>query len=94
MPLYSSGRVWQSQRHIYGMPFYYIDYCLAGTCAMQMWRLSQNDRADALARYRTLCLLGGSLSFPELLTEVDLKNPFTSDCLAEICDAVEAAIKL
>jgi oligoendopeptidase F len=93
-PHYASGRVWQRQRHIYGMPFYYIDYCLAGTCAMQMWRASQIDRADALERYRVLCGLGGSKSFPDLLATIGLKNPFTDGCLAEVCETVEAAIGL
>jgi M3 family oligoendopeptidase len=93
-PYYAGGRVWQRQRHIYGMPFYYIDYCLAGTCAMQMWRASQHDPADALKRYRRLCQLGGSLSFPDLLKAVDLKNPFAEGCLAEVCESVEAAIGL
>jgi len=94
MPYYASGRVWQRQRHIYAMPFYYIDYCLAGTCAMQMWRASQIDREDALKRYRTLCSLGGSLAFPDLLAAVGLKNPFMDGCLAEVCESVEKAIGL
>ncbi len=94
VPYFASGRVWQRQRHIYGMPFYYIDYCLAGTCAMQMWRASRVDRADAMERYRTLCSLGGSMSFPDLLAAIDLKNPFTDGCLSEVCEAVQDAIGL
>jgi M3 family oligoendopeptidase len=93
-PYFASGRVWQRQQHIFGMPFYYIDYCLAGTCAMQMWRASQIDREDALKRFRTLCKLGGSLSFPDLLDAVGLKNPFAEGCLAEVCESVESAIGL
>ena len=31
----SNGGFWQRQQHIYAMPFYYIDYCLAQTCALE-----------------------------------------------------------
>lgn len=38
---YSNGRGWQRQLHIYLYPFYYIDYCLAQTAALEFWSLSQ-----------------------------------------------------
>ena len=36
-PHAGSGRMWQLQRHIYVRPFYYIDYGLALTGALQLW---------------------------------------------------------
>ena len=33
----SKGGRWQAKPHIYGSPFYYIDYTLAQCCAMQFW---------------------------------------------------------
>ena len=29
------GGYWQRQHHIYSLPFYYIDYCIAQSCALQ-----------------------------------------------------------
>lgn len=30
---------WYNQGHIFSTPFYYIDYTLAGVCAMQFWNV-------------------------------------------------------
>jgi len=89
-----SGRMWQNQRHIYARPFYYIDYCLAQTCALQMWKSSVDDFEESLRRYRALCNLGGSLPFTGLLAKTGLKNPFESGCLASVCGAVEDSLGL
>ena len=29
------GGFWQKQHHIYDLPYYYIDYCIAGINALQ-----------------------------------------------------------
>ena len=76
LPYFDSGRFWQRQGHIYRRPFYYIDYCLAQTCALQFWSLAEQDRDDAMHRYRKLCKLGGSLPFTQLLKSISLKSPF------------------
>ena len=76
MPYFETGRFWQRQAHIYNRPFYYIDYCLAQVCALQFWALAEEDREDALERYRHLCSLGGSMPFTALLNEVNLQSPF------------------
>ena len=83
-----SGRLWQQQRHIYASPFYYIDYCLAQTCALQMWHAATNDRDGTMARYRELCSLGGSKPFTELVSTIGLANPFAPGSLDAVCDAV------
>ena len=94
MPHMESGRLWQQQRHIFAMPFYYIDYCLAQTCALQMWHSATKDREDTMARYRTLCSLGGSKPFTELVAAAGLANPFTVGSLDAVCDAVAETLDL
>ena len=89
-----SGRLWQQQRHIFAMPFYYIDYCLAQTCALQMWHSASTDRDETMARYRTLCSLGGSKPFTELVAAAGLANPFTAGSLDAVCDAVAQTLDL
>lgn len=73
---FSKGHFWQRQSHIYQRPFYYIDYCLAQTCALQFWALAEKDQVDAMRTYRYLCELGGSKSFTGLLQAIDLPSPF------------------
>ena len=51
---YSNGRGWQRQLHIYLYPFYYIDYCLAQTAALEFWSLSQKI---IKMRGRDICVL-------------------------------------
>jgi M3 family oligoendopeptidase len=78
---FGTGGRWQRQLHIYMFPFYYIDYCLAETCALQFWAMAQKDRVDALDRYLALCRLGGTDVFTELINKVGLRSPFEKGCL-------------
>ena len=41
IPFYSEGERGQAQGHIYEMPFYYIDYCLAQTVSLELWVMIQ-----------------------------------------------------
>lgn len=90
LPAESSGRLWQQKRHVYEMPFYYIDYVLALTCALQFWRWSRHEPKEALSAYVKLCEKGGALPFDQLVESVGLASPFTEGCLKEvIADARE-----
>ena len=94
MPHFESGRFWQRQGHIYGNPFYYIDYCLAQTCAFQLWQMGRRDRGETMRRYRRLCELGGRLSFRALLRDVGLADPFEPDTLARVADDLAEQLQL
>ena len=94
IPHYESGRLWQNQRHIYASPFYYIDYCLAQTCALQMWHSASTDREQTMARYRALCKLGGSKPFTGLIAAVGIANPFQEGCLEAVCAAAQETLGL
>lgn len=73
--LLAGGR-WQKQGHIYSAPFYYIDYCLAQICAMQIFQKAQTDRQAMWDDYVAICRVGGSLPFTEILQVGRLANPF------------------
>lgn len=78
------GGYWQLQRHIYLMPFYYIDYTLAMCCALQFWSKSLDDFDGALADYRQLCRQGGRLPFQALMRSAGLRSPFEPGVLHEV----------
>ena len=84
LPAESSGRLWQMKAHIYQCPFYYIDYCLALTGAMQFWSKSRTDAAGALKTYAELCTLGGSKDYTGLLDSAGLRSPFEPGCLDDV----------
>ena len=83
-----SGGIWQGQLHIYQMPFYYIDYTLAQTCAFQFWIKSVENREKAWDDYVRLCKAGGSLSFTGLVELAGLELPFKDGCLKSVVDQV------
>lgn len=86
IPFYSEGEGWQRQSHIYSSPFYYIDYCLAQTVALQFWNMIQKDQKEAWQHYMAYTKQGGSVVFTKLLKNAGLESPFQESCLRGICD--------
>lgn len=84
LPHLPHGGFWQFQRHIYLSPFYYIDYTLALTCALQLWRRAQQKGPETLHTYLELCRRGGELPFQQLVHQAGLVSPFTPGCLTEV----------
>ena len=66
-PFHALGGAWMKKDHIFTSPFYYIDYCLAHICALQLWNLSREDMKTALMKYNKLCSLGGTDTLLKLL---------------------------
>lgn len=93
IPFYADGEGWQRQHHIYGRPFYYIDYCLAQTVALQFWARIQKDPKAAWENYMAYTKQGGSAVFTELLKNAGLDNPFEEKCLKEVCTAARQWLK-
>ena len=90
IPFYAEGEGWQRQQHIYGSPFYYIDYCLAQTVALDFWARIQEDPQAAFDTYMKYTSLGGTKFFTELLEEAGLGNPFDPETLKKVCAAADA----
>ena len=86
IPFYSDGEGWQRQLHIYGSPFYYIDYCLAQTVSLEFWAMLQDDLHNAWDHYMRYTLQGGSKVFTELLKGADLESPFDENTLRKVCE--------
>ncbi len=93
IPFYGEGQSWQQKHHIYSLPFYYIDYCLAQTVALEFWKLIQEDPEKAWEKYMTYTSLGGSETFTVLLEKAGLSSPFEETCLKDICLKASAALK-
>ncbi|MBQ7595579.1 MAG: M3 family oligoendopeptidase [Clostridia bacterium] len=85
IPFYSEGEGWQRQSHIYAMPFYYIDYCLAQTVALEIWALMQSDYDNAWKHYMAYTEQGGSKTFTKLLECAGLESPFDENTLKTVC---------
>ncbi|MBO4836800.1 MAG: M3 family oligoendopeptidase [Clostridia bacterium] len=86
IPFYAEGEGWQRQSHIYECPFYYIDYCLAQTVALEFWAMIQKDRENAWKHYMAYTVQGGSRTFTDLLKNAGLVTPFDEACLRGVCE--------
>lgn len=84
LPHLPDGGFWQFQRHIYLSPFYYIDYTLAQTCALQFWARGMDDYPRAIADYLALCRRGGEAPFQELARSAGLVSPFAEHSLRDV----------
>ncbi len=93
IPFYSDGEGWQRQSHIYSVPFYYIDYCLAQTVSLQFWAMQLSDRKKAWEKYMAYTSQGGSLTFTELLKNAGLDSPFDEKCLKGVCETASQWLK-
>ena len=87
IPFYSEGEGWQRQHHIYTVPFYYIDYCLAQTVSLEFWAMIGKDVQAAWKKYMDYTTLGGSDVFTALLEKAGLESPFDGNCLRDVCAA-------
>jgi M3 family oligoendopeptidase len=94
VPHVGDGGLWQLQRHVYLYPFYYIDYTLAQTCALQFWVRATSDFDEAMRAYVALCQRGGEAPFQELAHSAGLRSPFQDGCLTEVVSQARAALTI
>ncbi|MFH1226515.1 MAG: M3 family oligoendopeptidase [Planctomycetota bacterium] len=87
-----NGGFWHQQMHIFGMPFYYIDYTLAQMCAFQFWKKSLEAGNSAWTDYLKLCAAGGSKSFLELVKLANLISPFEDGCVKSVIGLIESRL--
>ena len=79
---------WQKKLHIFEVPFYYVEYGIAQLGALQVWRNSLDDYAQAVARYRSALALGGARPLPELFKAAGCRFDFSQATLRPLIDAV------
>lgn len=89
LKFFDKGGFWQKQLHIFDYPFYYIDYCLAQTCALQFKAKMDEDYEAAWKSYLKLCRLSASDFFTNMVKEVGLDSPFEDGCVKKIVEKLE-----
>ncbi|MFA5561520.1 MAG: M3 family oligoendopeptidase [Eubacteriales bacterium] len=87
------GTRWQYQMHIYETPFYYIDYCLAQTVAIEFFIASKDNYRNALQKYLEFSKKGGTQAFESLVKGAGLVSPFEEGALRNIFGEVEKIIE-
>lgn len=92
-PVYEKGGIWMRQTHVFGSPFYYIDYTLAQVLAFEFFNEDRQNHERAWKKYVHLCKLGGKYPFVELLNKAHLKNPFVDGTVKKIVDPLKKYLK-
>lgn len=92
---YEDGRKtgWHRKPHIFGSPFYYIEYGMAQIGALQVWRNSLTDPAGALTAYRRALALGGTQTLPQLFNAIGAEFRFDTAMLQELVELIETTIE-
>ncbi len=84
---------WYRQLHIFLYPFYYIEYGIAQLGALQVWRNSTRDSAEAVLAYRRFLSLGATAPLPELYGAAGAELVFDARRMGDLVAAVEAEIE-
>ena len=82
-PEYQAMR-WYAQGHIFWMPFYYIDYAIAETGAMQLGLIDKENSEKAMETYLELCRMGGTKSVLDIFRSTGLRSPFEPELMYEL----------
>ena len=93
MKICEKGGWWMRQGHIFGVPFYYIDYTLAQVCAFQFLVEMTKNREKAWKKYVKLCKLGGRYPFVTLLGKAHLRNPFEDGNIHKVITPLKGILK-
>jgi oligoendopeptidase F len=83
---------WHRKQHIFRVPFYYIEYGMAQVGALQIWRNSLTDHAQAVDDYRNALTLGSTVSLPALYEAAGAEFRFDVPMLTELMALVEAQL--
>jgi oligoendopeptidase F len=83
---------WQRKEHIFQWPFYYVEYGMAQLGAVQVWRNSLRDEAQAVRRYRNALSLGGTVPLPQLYASAVAVFRFDAGVLQEAVSLIESKL--
>lgn len=83
---------WQRQGHLFGVPFYYVEYGIAQLGALQMWQYHRRDSTNALARYKAGLALGYTRGLTELFEASGLALSFSEEHVSGIIAEIESAL--
>lgn len=83
---------WQQQGHLFGVPFYYIEYGIAQLGALQLWQTHRESPEKALKDYENAMKLGNTKILPELFAAAELKLGFDEKHVDSLINEVKAAM--
>ena len=86
------GAEWRNVLHIVQLPFYAIEYAMAGLAAVSVWSQSLKDQSRAVDRYRSALARGGALPLPQLYEAVGAPFDFSTETLGSAVQLIEQTL--
>ena len=83
---------WQQQGHLYGVPFYYIEYGIAQLGSLQLWKTQLDNPQKALDDYANAMRLGNTKPLPELFEAAGLDLGFNEGHVASLIGKLREAM--
>ena len=80
---------WQQQGHIFGVPFYYIEYGIAQLGALQVYRNFVKNNEVGLDGYIKGLQMGNTKPIPEVWENMGIKFDFSADTIKELMEFVQ-----
>jgi len=90
---YKAAR-WYAQGHLFHAPFYYIDYAIAETGAMQLAMIAADDYERAVEAYLDLCKAGGTMSVLNIFKSAGLRSPFDPEVMRDLMTHATSELQL
>jgi oligoendopeptidase F len=84
---------WHRKLHIFQVPFYYVEYGMAQTGAVQVWRNALRDQAEAVRQYRHALSLGGTVPLPALYEAAGARFAFDETMMRDVVALIERTIE-
>ena len=75
---------WHRQPHLFTVPFYYIEYGIAQTGALQVWKNAKKGRRKAIADFRKAEGLGWTRPLPKLFAAANLTFDFSEKTIGPL----------
>jgi oligoendopeptidase F len=89
----AQAHAWHRQLHLFTVPFYYIEYGIAQTGALQVWRNAKKSRKNAIAKYRAGESLGWTRPLPALFRASGLRFDFSEKTIGPLVKAALADLE-
>ncbi|MCK5460984.1 M3 family oligoendopeptidase [Candidatus Gracilibacteria bacterium] len=79
---------WQSQLHIFEVPFYYIEYGFSQLGSIALWKNFLENRKKGLKHYKNFMRLGSTKSIPEIYQAAGISFKFSASYVRELAEFV------
>jgi oligoendopeptidase F len=84
---------WQLQGHLFGAPFYYVEYGIAQLGALQMWNYQKKNSDNALKLYKNGLSLGYTKGLTDLFKASGLKMSFSKEHVNKLIKGVNEQLQ-